>query len=115
MLREELACLEARQEPDRSRRVFHREPFTQRAAFGEPARERQEVRVTRGLRTLVHLRDVRIYVGIALATNHIVALPLLAIPLWVLATKTIPYEEAMLEQTFGDEYRAYARRVRRWL
>ena len=56
-----------------------------------------------------------IYVGTALALNHLAAIPLLAIPLWVLSTKTIPYEEATLEDIFGDEYRVYARRVRRWL
>jgi protein-S-isoprenylcysteine O-methyltransferase Ste14 len=56
-----------------------------------------------------------LYAGIALASNQIVALPFLALPIAVLSAKTIPYEEAMLEQVFGDEYRAYARRVRRWL
>jgi protein-S-isoprenylcysteine O-methyltransferase Ste14 len=56
-----------------------------------------------------------VYVGAALATNHVGALPFLAIPLWLLSAKTIPYEEAMLEGAFGEEYRGYARRVRRWL
>jgi protein-S-isoprenylcysteine O-methyltransferase Ste14 len=66
-------------------------------------------------RNPMYLGLAAIYVGAAFALNELAALPLLAIPLWVLSAKTIPYEEAMLERAFGDEYRAYARRVRRWL
>ncbi len=43
--------------------------------------------------------------------------PVLAIPLfaWVIATRFIPTEEQMLEDRFGDTYRSYKTRVRRWL
>jgi protein-S-isoprenylcysteine O-methyltransferase Ste14 len=53
--------------------------------------------------------------GIALFTGAVWPLLTLALPLWAMHTKTIPYEEQKLEAIFGDEYRAYARRVRRWL
>ena len=56
-----------------------------------------------------------LYVGASLALDQLVALPFLAFPLWVLATKTIPFEEATMERAFGDEFRAYCTRVRRWL
>jgi protein-S-isoprenylcysteine O-methyltransferase Ste14 len=43
--------------------------------------------------------------------------PLLAIPLFVVLMRVrfIAYEERALEACFGDEYRVYRRRVRRWL
>lgn len=43
--------------------------------------------------------------------------PGLVIPVfvWIIRTRVIAVEEAMLEETFGDEYRAYKSRVRRWL
>ena len=55
------------------------------------------------------------YVGLALAMNALGPLFLLSVPLWILATKTIPFEEANLTRTFGEEYRAYQKRVRRWV
>lgn len=55
------------------------------------------------------------YLGAALAVDQLVALPFLAFPLWVLAKKTIPFEEATLDRAFGEDYRAYCTRVRRWL
>jgi protein-S-isoprenylcysteine O-methyltransferase Ste14 len=43
--------------------------------------------------------------------------PLLALPLFVLLVQTrfIAHEERVLEERFGADYRAYRRRVRRWL
>ncbi|MCB9799777.1 MAG: isoprenylcysteine carboxylmethyltransferase family protein [Candidatus Omnitrophica bacterium] len=35
--------------------------------------------------------------------------------LWVLNFIHIPFEEMMLEQQFGEAYRVYKKRVRRWL
>lgn len=55
------------------------------------------------------------YLGIALVTRTAWPLASLSLPLWVLQTKTIPLEERNLVEVFGDEYRAYAKRVRRWL
>ena len=43
--------------------------------------------------------------------------PLAAVPVFVaiIRTRVIAVEEVMLEETFGDVYRAYESRVRRWL
>lgn len=54
-------------------------------------------------------------VGAALVANTAWPLLLLLAPLWLLHAKTIPFEERTMEQAFGDDYRAYCRRVRRWL
>ena len=40
---------------------------------------------------------------------------LLPLPLLVLNTVVIPFEERRLAQTFGEEYRRYTGRVRRWI
>ena len=55
------------------------------------------------------------YLGAALVVNAAWPLVLLALPLWVLNAKVIPYEEGNLLRNFGDSYRAYQKRVRRWL
>ena len=43
--------------------------------------------------------------------------PLFVVPLFVLTMSIIfiPAEEHMMEKQFGDEYRTYCKRVRRWL
>jgi protein-S-isoprenylcysteine O-methyltransferase Ste14 len=43
--------------------------------------------------------------------------PLLAIPafIWCIQVNIIPVEEAMLTEVFGEEYRQYQQRVRRWI
>lgn len=43
--------------------------------------------------------------------------PVLVIPLffWLITSRFIVHEERMMEQVFGDEYRAYRRRTRRWI
>lgn len=45
------------------------------------------------------------------------ATPALAIPLFVglMQTRFIAHEERVLERSFGEAYRAYRKRVRRWL
>lgn len=55
------------------------------------------------------------YLGVTLLRASAWPLLFLAIPLWVVRSKTIPFEEAAMTRLFGDEYRAYQRRVRRWL
>jgi protein-S-isoprenylcysteine O-methyltransferase Ste14 len=55
------------------------------------------------------------YVGIALVLNLAWPLLLRAVPLWIMHTKIIPREDWALTQVFGDEYREYQRRVRRWI
>lgn len=58
---------------------------------------------------------VLLYLGVALVLNQLGPLVVLVLPLWILSTKTIPYEEAVLGSIFGAQYRAYTERVRRWL
>ena len=63
-----------------------------------------------------------IYVGMVLMLSGVAVglgslSPWFGVPLFILAiaTDVIPAEEAMLEETFGEEYRAYRLRVRRWV
>lgn len=62
------------------------------------------------------------YVGLTLIVLGIAiyggSVPFLAAPVVFLLTLNfafVPWEERRLEATFGDEYRAYRDRVRRWL
>lgn len=55
------------------------------------------------------------YIGAALIVNVAWPLLLLIAPLAVLQTRVIPFEEATLARVFGDEYRGYQQRVRRWV
>lgn len=53
--------------------------------------------------------------GVALMTNALWFL-LAAAVLWLLLDRiVVRSEERLIEETFGDEYRAYTRRTRRWL
>jgi protein-S-isoprenylcysteine O-methyltransferase Ste14 len=53
--------------------------------------------------------------GAALALGALWPLGMVVVGLWVLQTKTIPYEEDALRVVFGEAYVGYTRRVRRWL
>lgn len=55
-----------------------------------------------------------IHAGLAIALNGPIALILLPVVLLVIRTQVIAREERYLESKFGDDYRAYKRRVRRW-
>lgn len=56
-----------------------------------------------------------LYVGIAVAARSVWALALLIAVLVVVRWGIIAREERYLERKFGDEYRRYKARVRRWL
>jgi len=56
-----------------------------------------------------------LYAGIALLVNSLWPLVLLPVVLIAIRWWVIAREEAYLERKFGDAYRAYTRRVRRWL
>jgi protein-S-isoprenylcysteine O-methyltransferase Ste14 len=56
-----------------------------------------------------------LYVALALALGVIWALALVPVVLLVVDRLVIAREERYLEASFGDEYRAYKLRVRRWL
>jgi protein-S-isoprenylcysteine O-methyltransferase Ste14 len=56
-----------------------------------------------------------IYAGIAILRNALWAILLLPLLLVVTQRELIEREERYLERTFGEEYLAYKRRVRRWV
>lgn len=55
------------------------------------------------------------YCGFALLAARAWPLLLLLGPLAVLRAIVVPFEERRLRETFGDDYAAYCRRVRRWI
>lgn len=55
------------------------------------------------------------YVGLALLFNALWAIALLPLALVVVHVTVIKREERYLEQKFGEEYRFYKARVRRWI
>jgi len=56
-----------------------------------------------------------LYAGIAVLRNSLLAILLLPVVLIVIQREVIRREERYLERTFGEEYLAYKRRVRRWV
>jgi protein-S-isoprenylcysteine O-methyltransferase Ste14 len=90
------------------------------AAMGTPfdPTARAEVLVTFGLydrtRNPMYLGAVLAFLGLALATGNVWRLLALAPLVWVLHTRAILPEEAHLDARFGEAWRTYAARVRRW-
>ena len=66
-------------------------------------------------RNPIYLGMILIYVGIALAFAASWAFLLLVPVLIALEIEVIRREEAYLESRFGEAYRQYRRKVRRWL
>ncbi|HUF17166.1 MAG TPA: isoprenylcysteine carboxylmethyltransferase family protein [Thermoanaerobaculia bacterium] len=75
--------------------------------------------VTTGLfsvsRNPIYLGLTAGYLGVAIAFNLTVAVLLTPLVLLAMYYGVIRREEAYLERKFGDEYRQYKARVRRWL
>jgi protein-S-isoprenylcysteine O-methyltransferase Ste14 len=69
----------------------------------------------RWTRNPMYLGMTLVYVGLALGADSLAALVLLIPVLVIIQTQVIAREERYLEGKFGDEFRAYAARVRRWL
>jgi protein-S-isoprenylcysteine O-methyltransferase Ste14 len=66
-------------------------------------------------RNPMYLGMALLHAGIALALDNLIALlMLLPVLLWI-RTRVIAREETYLEGKFGDDYRRYRQRVRRWL
>ncbi len=61
-----------------------------------------------------YLSLAMLYAGIALLRNASWAILLLPLVVYVIQREVIEREERYLERTFGEEYLAYKRRVRRW-
>jgi len=65
-------------------------------------------------RNPLYLGSVLVYVGLSIAAGSLWAI-LFSVPLlWVMNVGVIAREERYLERKFGDAYRAYKARVRRW-
>jgi protein-S-isoprenylcysteine O-methyltransferase Ste14 len=62
-----------------------------------------------------YLSLAMIYAGIAILRNALLAILFLPLLLLVTRRELIDREERYLERTFGEEYLAYKRRVRRWV
>jgi protein-S-isoprenylcysteine O-methyltransferase Ste14 len=62
-----------------------------------------------------YLALAMVYAGIAALRNSLWAILLLPLVVIVIQREVIGREERYLERTFGDEYLAYAARVRRWV
>jgi protein-S-isoprenylcysteine O-methyltransferase Ste14 len=62
-----------------------------------------------------YLSLVMLYAGIAILRNALWAILLLPLLLVMTQRELIEREERYLERTFGEEYLAYKRRVRRWV
>jgi len=56
-----------------------------------------------------------IYLGAALGTGQLWPMLLLPLTMASLRGLAIDQEEVHLRERFGDDYRTYCRRVRRWL
>jgi protein-S-isoprenylcysteine O-methyltransferase Ste14 len=56
-----------------------------------------------------------LYAGIAVLRNALWAILFLPLVVYVIQRQVIGREERYLERTFGEEYLAYKRRVRRWV
>jgi protein-S-isoprenylcysteine O-methyltransferase Ste14 len=62
-----------------------------------------------------YLSLTMLYAGVAILRNALWAILLLPLVLYVIQCEVIEREERYLERTFGEEYLAYKRRVRRWV
>lgn len=66
-------------------------------------------------RNPIYLADTLIYCGIGLLLGSLWPWLLLPLLIYCVQRTVIIHEEHMLTRLFGDEYRSYRRRVRRWL
>jgi len=66
-------------------------------------------------RNPIYIGYTLLYLGVAFWANSLWPVVLLPLVVWLMHRLVITREEAYLESRFGDAYRAYRHRVRRWL
>ena len=66
-------------------------------------------------RNPLYLGTTLIYLGLSVAAGSLGAIGLLVPLLWVINVGVVKREERYLERKFGDAYRDYKARVRRWI
>jgi len=66
-------------------------------------------------RNPLYLGTTLVYLGLSVAAGSLWAIVLLVPLLWVINVGVVAREERYLERKFGDAYRAYKARVRRWV
>ena len=66
-------------------------------------------------RNPLYLGTTLVYLGLSVAAGSLWAIVLVVPLLWVINVGVVAREERYLERKFGDEYRAYKARVRRWV
>ncbi len=66
-------------------------------------------------RNPIYLADTLIYCGIALLLSSVWPWILLPFLIYCMNYAVIEHEEALLETLFGEHYRMYRQRVRRWI
>ena len=66
-------------------------------------------------RNPLYLGTTLIYLGLSVAAGSLWAIGLLVPLLWVINVGVVAREERYLERKFGDAYRNYKARVRRWI
>ena len=74
-----------------------------------------EAGVFRYSRNPVYLAMFVIYIGIAICINVLWLIFLFPVLLWSVGNWVVKSEEDYLERRFGDVYREYKKRVRRWI
>lgn len=82
--------------------------------YGKPAKLLQDGPF-RFSRNPIYLADSLIYCGIALLWGSLWPWLLLPLVIYVMQRAVIRHEERLLMQLFGEAYRSYCVRVRRWL
>ena len=66
-------------------------------------------------RNPLYLGTTLVYLGLSVAAGSLWAIVLVVPLLWVINVGVVAREERYLERKFGDAYRAYKGRVRRWV
>ncbi len=81
--------------------------------------EESSALVTDGLfafsRNPIYVSMVAGLAGVAVAFGSLLPIIIIPVFVWIIQSRFIAVEEAMLEEAFGDDYRGYKARVRRWL